>query len=87
LAALPLGRQYQVHALLDQLPTWIGLLSLRRLVPVVRILDPEARLNLLAAEAIAAATVLGAGVAVSVEGPPLRGACDALGIPFQVLQV
>lgn len=87
LAQLPLGRQRQVHAFLDALPLWIGVLSLRRLVPVVRILDPQGRLNLLAAEAVAAASVLDAGIAVVVEGPLLRAASDALGIPFRILDV
>jgi hypothetical protein len=48
--------QRRVHNALDQLPAEIGLLSMRRLVPVMAALPGQ--LNLLTAEAVAAAVVL-----------------------------
>ena len=63
------------------MPRW------RRLVPVARILDPQARPNLLPLEAAAAASVLDAGIAVATEGPSRTGARDALGIAFHALGV
>jgi len=85
IAALPLPQRSAVRAAFDELPAGVGLLSLRRLVPVIRRLDPHGRLNLLAAEALAAAYVLEAGVVVTTDAPLLQTACAETGIPYRVL--
>jgi hypothetical protein len=65
------------HAL-DQLPAGNGLLSMRRLVPVTAALPGQ--LNLLTAEAVAAAVVLGARIAVSTASPLLGTAAGSIDI-------
>ncbi len=84
LAALPAGRQALVLSGLDELPPQIGLLSLRALVPVMRRLDTGRHLNLLTAEALAAARMLDAGIRVSTASRLLHDACRALGVDLQV---
>jgi len=85
LAELPSDRQLRVLQLIDSLPDSIGLIGQRRLVPIIRRLDPEARLNLLAAEAFAAAHVTGSSVLVATDAPLLRQACHGAGITFEIL--
>jgi hypothetical protein len=87
LLQLPPDRQARVLRLIDDLPEAIGLLGLRILVPVIRRIDPEARLNLLAAEALAAAYVAGAKVLVATDAPLLSQACRAAGIDYQLLTI
>ena len=70
--------QRRVHNALDQLPAEIGLLSMRRLVPVMAALPGQ--LNLLTAEAVAAAVVLGAKIAVSTASPLLTAAAGSVGV-------
>ena len=70
------------HAL-DQLPARIGLLSMRRLVPVMAALPGQ--LNLLTAEAVAAAVVLGARIAVSTAPPLLTAAASSVDIFVDVV--
>jgi len=77
-------RQRRVLPLVDELPPSIGLLSMRLLVPVIRQLDPAARLNLLAAEALATAYIVGASVLVATDAPLLRRACEAAEIEYSV---
>lgn len=82
--ALPTDQRAQVVVALDALPQEIGLLDLRRLVPIMRRL-PGRRLNFLTAEAVAAALALGAGVRVTTDSPLLREACRAVGVDAQVV--
>ena len=72
LTELPAPLRARAIAAMDRLPEDVGLLSLRRTIPVVRRLDAGGRLNLLAAEALAAAYILGADILVSTETPLLR---------------
>ena len=63
-----------------QLPPEIGLLSLRELVPIMASLEGGRQLNLLTAEAVAAAVVLDAIIAVTTESALLTATCSTLGI-------
>jgi len=84
-AALPPEQQARVLAGLDELPPQIGLLSLRRLVPVMGRLEIGRTLNLLTSEAVAAARTLDAAIQVTTETPLLRHACHALAIDLTVV--
>jgi hypothetical protein len=75
----------QQYNALDQLPAEIGLLSLRRLVPVMAALPGQ--LNLLTAEAVAAAVVLGARIAVSTASPLVTAAADSVGVSVDVVDL
>ena len=72
-----------MHNALDQLPAEIGLLSLRRLVPVMAALPGQ--LNLLTSEAVAAAVVLGARIAVSTASPLLAAAASSVDVIVDVV--
>ncbi len=85
LAASSADEQRRVHNALDQLPAEIGLLSMRRLVPVMAALPGQ--LNLLTAEAVAAAVVLGARIAVSTESPLLTAAASSVDIGIDVVRL
>lgn len=82
--ALPPDRRRRAFASLDALPDEIGLLSMRRLVPVMRRLDVGRRLNFLTAEAVAAAVILEGSVRTTTDSPLLGDACRSLGIDHQV---
>jgi hypothetical protein len=71
-ASFSAERRTRVLASLDRLPPEIGLISLRDLVPVMRALDVGRHLNLLTAEALAAAQVLDAGIRSTSDSPMLR---------------
>jgi hypothetical protein len=77
------NEQRGVHRALDQLPAEIGLLSMRRLVPVMAALPGQ--LNLLTAEAVAAAVVLGARIAVSTASPLLAAAASSVDVSVDVV--
>ena len=83
LAASSENEQRRVHQALDQLPAEIGLLSMRRLVPVMAALPGQ--LNLLTAEAVAAAVVLGARIAVSTASPLLAAAARSVDVSVDVV--
>lgn len=85
LAASSEDEQRRVQNALDQLPAEIGLLSMRRLVPVMAALPGQ--LNLLTAEAVAAAVVLGARIAVSTASPLLTAAADSVGVTVDVVDL
>ena len=85
LAELPDPLRARALAAMDGLPANVGLLSLRRTIPVVRRLDPGGRLNLLAAEALASAYILRADVLVSTDTPLLREACSEAGLGYETL--
>ena len=72
---------------LNELPGQIGLLSLRKLVPIMSLLDVGQPLNLLSAEALAACVVLGAGLVVTTDSPMLRIGADRLHVPYDVTAV
>ncbi len=83
-ARLPLrSRRRAVRDLLE-LPDAIGLLSLRRLAPVIGQLRRRHDLNILGMEALAAATELGADVHLSAPSPRLEAAVRAEGLQVTV---
>jgi hypothetical protein len=73
-------QQARVVASVERLPDEIGLLGLRELVPVMTALNVGRRLNLLTAEAVAAAVVLNAGIVVTTDSVLLTDACTRLGV-------
>ena len=79
-AGLADDEQERVRDGLHSLPAEIGLASLRKLVPVMAALDRGRRLNLLTAEAIAAALVLDADIVVTTRSALLDDACDRVGV-------
>jgi len=83
LGSLGEDERQRVRLALADLPPEIGLLSLRRLVPVMSALGGQ--LNLLTAEAIAAAVVLESEIAVTTESPLLARAASAAGVTVRVV--
>ncbi len=74
-----------VLASLGELPEEIGLLSLRVVVPVMQALAVTRPLNFLNAEALAAALLLDAAIAVTVDAPLLRSGATDLAITYTVI--
>lgn len=74
-----------MHNSLDQLPAEIGHLSMRRLVPVMTALPGQ--LNLLTAEAVAAALVLCARIAVPTASPFLAAAASSVDVGVDVVDL
>ena len=85
LNALPPNRQERALASLDALPPEVGLLGMRRLVPVMRRLDTGRRLNFLTAEAVATAAILAGSLRTTTESRLLSHACRVLGIDHRVI--
>jgi hypothetical protein len=85
LGDLTAPQQARVVASIERLPENVGLLSLRDLVPVMTALDVGRRLNLLTAEAIAAALVLDATVVVTTDSVLLTESCARLGVDVRRL--
>jgi hypothetical protein len=85
LGDLTAPQQVRVVASVERLPEHVGLLSLRDLVPVMTALDVGRRLNLLTAEAIAAALVLDATVVVTTDSALLTESCARLGVGVRQL--
>jgi hypothetical protein len=83
-AALPPGRREQALAAVLELPDEIGLVSLRKLAPVIGRLRGRHQLNILGMEALAASVFLQAAVALSTRSPRLEDALVAEGRPFEV---
>ena len=77
--------RHLVRAAMASLPDSIGVLNLRRLVPVMAALPGQ--VNLLTAEAIATAIVLDASVAVVAASAMLDHAAAAAGVPVQVVRL
>ncbi len=71
-------------AALTELPDEIGLVNLRRLIPIMRALPGQ--LNLLTAEGVAAALILGGTIVVSTESPLLTAAAAAAGVDVEVVR-
>lgn len=85
LQALAPERRRLVANELRRLPDEIGLLGPRVSVPVMIGLRVRRPLNLLNAEALAAAVVLDAALVVATDSPLLRGGADDLGVPYTLL--
>jgi hypothetical protein len=79
----PLLRQAAIHAVLE-LPSNVGVLSLRELAPTMGQLRGHHDLNILAMEALAAAKLLGAEVHLSAHSPLLEAALMTEGISVQI---
>lgn len=74
----------RITAALDELPAEVGLLSLRVVVPVMQALRVRQTLNMLSAEALAAAVILEASLLVSVDSPLLRAGAADLAVGYRV---
>lgn len=75
----------RVVGALEELPDQIGLLSLRTLVPVMQALAVSRPLNFLNAEALGAALLLGATIAVTVDAPLLRTGATDLAVDYRLI--
>lgn len=80
----PILRAALGHAVAT-LPSRLTVLDQRELIPAMAVLAAEHRLNLLAAEAVIAAEVLGADLVVGHDTPKLRTAAALRGIPYRVI--
>lgn len=67
-----------------RLPERIEILDLRLLIPAMALLSAEHDLNLLAAEAIVAAEVLGADLVLRQDTPRIRETAAARNIPYRL---
>ncbi len=85
LLAMSHQERHRAETALGELPAEIGLLSLRRLVPVMRALPGQ--FNLLTAEAAAAAVVLGGTIVVGTESPLLARAAATAGMDIEVVSL
>ena len=75
----------RVLASLEDLPDQIGLLSLRVVVPVMQALAVTRPLNFLNAEALGAALLLDAAIAVTVDAPLLRAGASDLSVSYRLI--
>ena len=75
----------RVMASLEDLPDQIGLLSLRVVVPVMQALAVTRPLNFLNAEALGAALLLDASIAVTVDAPLLRAGASDLSVSYRLI--
>jgi len=85
ISALPDEDQRAVRSRIGSLPDSIGLIGPRTLVPVMAGLRTPRRLNYLSAEALALAILTEATIAVRTNSPPLRDACAALQVAYQIV--
>ena len=75
----------RVMASLEDLPDQIGLLSLRVVVPVMQALAVTRPVNFLNAEALGAALLLDASIAVTVDAPLLRAGASDLSVSYRLI--
>ena len=83
LAAFSVERRLQVVTALNVLQPEIGLLGLRTLVPIMRALKVTRPVNMLTAEALAAALFLDADLVVMTGHPTLEASADELGLRYR----
>ena len=83
--ALDVSVRQRVSASLEDLPDQIGLLSLRVVVPVMQALAVTRPLNFLNAEALGAALLLDASIAVTVDAPLLRAGAADLSVGYRLM--
>ena len=83
--ALDVSVRQRVSASLEDLPDQIGLLSLRVVVPVMQALAVTRPLNFLNAEALGAALLLDAAIAVTVDAPLLRAGAADLSVGYRLI--
>jgi hypothetical protein len=70
---------------LEELPSSIGLIGLRRVVPVMAALHVRRNFSTLAAEALAVALLASAEIAVRVDTPLIRAGAEDLGISSRLI--
>lgn len=75
--------QARVLADIERLPPEIGIVSSRRLIPVMATLDAGRPLNMLTAEAVATARLIESTIAVTTESALMTDACQRLGIELR----
>ncbi|MEO5723262.1 MAG: hypothetical protein ABIQ39_15295 [Ilumatobacteraceae bacterium] len=75
-----------MKASLEDLPDQIGLLSLRVVVPIMQVLTVTRPLNFLNAEALGAALLLDAAIAVTVDAPLLRVGAADLSVSYRLFE-
>jgi hypothetical protein len=78
------GAPSALQRTIARLPEMILMLDLRELIPAMALLSAEYELNLLAAEAVAAAEVLGADLVLRQETPRIREAAAARSILYRL---
>jgi hypothetical protein len=83
-ASVEPGARSALQATVARLPDRLLILDLRELIPAMAVLSAEYDLNLLAAEAVVAADVLGADLVVRQDTPKIRETADARGIPYRL---
>ena len=83
--ALDISVRQRVWASLEDLPDQIGLLSLRVVVPVMQALAVTRPLNFLNAEALGAALLLDASIAVTIDAPLLRAGAGDLSVGYRLI--
>jgi hypothetical protein len=84
-AALAPRDQEQVRRDLDALPSAVGLIGWRTIVPVMAALRVRRQLNLLNAEALAIALLTSGVLVVSTDAPLLRSGALDVGVDYQVV--
>jgi hypothetical protein len=82
---LPEEVQRRVTVAMTDLPASIGMLSLRRLVPIMAALPGQ--VNALTAEAVATAIAVDGTVVVTTESEMLRRVATAASVPVEVLRL
>ncbi|HEY3140292.1 MAG TPA: hypothetical protein VGJ86_04145 [Acidimicrobiales bacterium] len=85
LSALEPGIRSQVLVALRDLPPNIGLIHHRVTVPVMLELPVRRALNMINAETLAVAVLIGGSVAVTADTPLLREGAADLGVDYRVL--
>ncbi len=85
MAELPDEARRRALAALDELPVEVGLLGLRSVVPTMVALQIGRQPNLLAAEALAVALLLGAEILVATDAPLIRDGAAHLGLAYRVV--
>ena len=70
---------------LRELPAEVGLLHPRIVVPVMFELGVRRQLNVLSAEALAVALLVGGQLTVTTDAPMLQAAAAEFGIPYEIV--
>jgi hypothetical protein len=70
---------------LQDLPDDVGLLHPRVVVPVMFALRVRRQLNVLSADALAVALLVGGGVVVTTDAPMLAAGASELGVAYEVV--
>jgi hypothetical protein len=86
IASLPSEVQAEVFGALADLPDFVRLLSLRAVVPTMARLGRLARLNMLSAEALAVASIVGGHLIVSTDSPRLRDTARDLRLAYHLVR-